>query len=368
MSDVSWLRCWGPDPRPWLRTATEPMARWRCLVDLDGEAGPATETARRAAVTDDAVQRLIARLPDWEQGLGGAGHESPSCGPNLLNLLAELGVRADDDERIERLLDQMLERQDEAGRFLSFGPVPGTKAPVWGAVACDSHAVTEVLVRFGRTDHPRVQRGLDQMASNLSTTPQGAGWQCTPHTVTGWRGPGRKADVCPQVTLEALRAFARLPSEQRPDGLLDAVRTSLAVWRRRTIEHPYMFGHGVSFKTIKWPPVWYGVWLVLDTLGRYPQVWSGDSADTDDRRSAAELVACLTAYNVAADGTVTPTSCYRGFTEFSFGTKKQPSPTATAMTAAVARRFTDLAPDIQGIDVLKLASTRDGREPVGPRL
>jgi hypothetical protein len=225
------------------------------------------------------------------------GHESPSCGPNLLS---ELGVRADDDERTERLLDQILERQDDAGRFLSLGPVSGAKAPVWGAVACDSHAVTEVLVCFGRTDHPRVQQGLDQMASTLSTTPQGAGWRCTPHTVTGWRGPGREADVCPQVTLEALRAFARLPSDQRPDGLLDAVRTSLAVWRQRTIEHPYMFGHGV--------------------------------------------------------------------TEFSFGTKKQSSPTATAMTAAVARRFTDLAANIQGIDVLKLASTRGDRQPVGPCL
>ena len=367
MSADPWLRYWGPDPRPWLRAAAEPAARWRCLADLDAHTGAETEAARTAAVNDDAVQQLVARLPDWELGLGGAGHESPTCGPNLLNLLAELGVGPGDDDRIERLLDQMLEHQDDAGRFRSFGPVPGSSTAVWGAVACDTHAVTEALVRFGRTEDPRVRRGLDYIASTLAATPQGDGWRCTPHTVTGWRGPGRKADVCPQVTLEALRTFARLPSGQRPDGVLDAVRTSLAVWRRRTAEHPYMFGHGVSFKTIKWPPVWYGIWMLLDTVGRYPQAWSGSDADSDDRRSVAELVACLTAYNVAADGTVTPTSCYRGFDQFSFGSKRRPSPIATAMTAAVALRFAPIAKQIEAVEVLRLASTRGDEQPVGPR-
>jgi hypothetical protein len=113
-----------------------------------------------------------------------------------------------------------------------------------------------------------------------------------------------------------------------------------------------MFGHGVSFKTIKWPPVWYSVWMALDTVGRYPQLWSGPDADLGDRRAVAELVACLIAYNVVPDGTVTPRSCYRGFTGFSFGVKKRPSPIATAMTAKVARRFSAIADDINAVDVL----------------
>ena len=367
MPDEPWLRYWGSDPRPWLRASAEAPARWLCSVELDGVPAPQIEKIRRTVVRDASVQRLIERLPDWDLGLGGSGHESPGCGPNVLNLLAELGVGAGDDKRIERLLDQMLERQDEAGRFLSFGPVPGSEAAVWGAVACDTHAVAEVLVRFGRADHPRVRQALGHMATMLSATPQGAGWQCAPHTATGWRGPGRKHDVCPQVTLEALRTFARVPEQRRPPGLLDAARTSLAVWRRRATEHPYMFGHGVSFKTIKWPPVWYGVWTVLDTVGRYPQLWSGPQARVEDRRAVAELVACLVAYNVAADGTVTPRSCYRGFAGFSFGTKKQPSPIATAMTAAIARRFATIADEVEGVDVLKLDSSRGNRQPVGPR-
>jgi len=365
--DDAWLRFWGPDPRPWLRTSREPSTRWRCLAELDGASAAQVQQARRAAVADGAVGRLIERLPDWRAGLGGAGHESPTCGPNLLNLLAELGVAAGDDGRVERLLEEMLEQQDEAGRFLSFGPAPGRTTPTWGAVACDTHAVTEVLVRFGRADDPRVERALEYMGATLSTTPQGAGWECTPHTVTGWRGPGRRRDLCPKVTLEALRTFARLPEDRRPAGLTEAARTPLEVWRRRSSEHPHMFGHGVGFKTIKWPPVWYGVWMVLDTVGRYPQLWSPSSAAVEDRRSVAELVACLTAYNTAADGTVTPSSCYRGFGDFSFGRKQQPSPIATAMTAGVARRFSAIAADVEAIDALALASSRGSPQPVGPR-
>jgi hypothetical protein len=226
MSGEAWLGYWGPNPRPWLRTSVEPSARWLCLTALDDRraADAAVRSARRDVVGDPAIQELIGRLPDWDAGLGGSGHESPGCGPNLLNLLAELGVGGGDDERIDRLLDQMLDRQDEAGRFLSFGLAPGRNVPVWGAVACDTHAVTEVLVRYGRAGDPRVHKSLRYLAATVTGTAQGLGWRCTPHTVTGWRGPGRRGDVCPQVTLEALRTFARLSEDVRPPGVLEAAR------------------------------------------------------------------------------------------------------------------------------------------------
>ena len=100
---------------------------------------------------------------------------------------------------------------------------------------------------------------------------------------------------------------------------------------------------------------------LLDVVGRYPQLWRSAKADPADVRSLAELAACLVAYNVSAEGMVTPRSTYRGFETFSFGQKKQPSPLATALLLAVLRRLDDLAPAAAGVDVAARASSTGGR-------
>ncbi|MGF1597271.1 MAG: hypothetical protein ACFCVK_10125 [Acidimicrobiales bacterium] len=114
------------------------------------------------------------------------------------------------------------------------------------------------------------------------------------------------------------------------------------------------------FKTVKWPTTWYDIHGVLDTLGRYPAIWRGPEADPDDRRALAELVACLIAYNIADDGTVTPRSCYRGFEDYSFGQKQRPSPFATARLLQVLHRFDDLCDEAAAVDVTALTSSKGG--------
>jgi hypothetical protein len=123
----------------------------------------------------------------------------------------------------------------------------------------------------------------------------------------------------------------------------------------------YQFGYGRQFKIVKWPPTWYGAYALLDTIGRYPQLWRGANADPADVRSLAELAACLVAYNVSPEGTVMPRSTYRGFETFSFGQKKRPSPLATALVLAVLRRLDDLATAAAAVDVAALASSKGGR-------
>jgi hypothetical protein len=162
------------------------------------------------------------------------------------------------------------------------------------------------------------------------------------------------------VTLEAVRTFGRLPVNGRPDGALDAARVLLAVWQRRGTQQPYMFGHGARFKTVKWPPTWYGAANVLDALSRYPALWRAADADATQRRALAELAACLVAYNFDEQGRVTPGSVCRGFEEFSFGQKKLPSAYATAHLLTILRRFDDLTEDIRAVDVRTLASFRGG--------
>ena len=246
----------------------------------------------------------------------------------------------------------MLEPQGEDARFPSYGSYPRGAPPVWGALPCDTHAITEVLVRFGRAGDGRVQRAAARIEADLAETDQGPGWLCRPDPAVGFRGPGRKSDVCPQVNLEALRVLARLG--RVAPSVSTAARTALAVWLQRARHKPYMFGHGRRFKTIKWPTFWYDVHAVLDTLTRYPEVWSGDGARPEDRTAVAELAACMIAGNVDEHGAVTPRSCYRGFETFSFGQKKRPSPFATARVAIVLRRLGGLAEAVAAVDVAAL--------------
>lgn len=359
----AWGHLLGSDPVRWLLDCDEPAARWVALTALlDRRPGdPEVQAARQAVLADPATTELVARLPDWTAGERLSGHNSPSFAPNLLNLLADMGVAAGDFDVIERLLDAMLAHQEPSGRFPSYAAIRGTEDPVWGVLLCDSHAVLEVLVRFGREHDPRVQAGLERMAADVTGTAQGSAWPCLPHSASGWRGPGRKNDFCPMVTLQALRTFARLRTPLQPGRLPAVARVSLRAWRVRAMEKPYMFGHGRQFKTVKWPPTWYGAYTMLDTLGRYPALWRGDDHDPADASALAELAACLVSYNVSADGTVTPRSTYRRFETFSFGQKKQPSPLATALLLAVLHRLDDLAPAVAAVDVRALASSKGGR-------
>ena len=369
MTGEAWIGLIGSDARPWLLASDEPAARLITLSELLGRPPDDGEVvaAHAAVLADAGTAELIDRLPAWEEDRHLSGHDSPGFAPNLLGLLADTGVRGGDDPRLERLLDAMAAHQDEEGRFQSYGSSRMSREPAWGSLLCDSHAISEALVRNGRADDPRTRRALERMAAELATTRQGRAWPCLP--CLGFRGPGRKDEACLQVTLEALRTFACLPDSDRPPGLLDAARTALRAWRVRGEERPYMFGHGVAFKTVKWPPLWYGILPMLDTLGRYPALWQGPGARPEDRAALVELVACLVAYNVDPDGTVTPLSCYRGFETFSFGQKKRASPFATARLLAAVRRFDALAEDASSVDVLALPSSRGGSgHPVPPKV
>ena len=350
------------DPREWVLRRRDPAARWLLLTGCLGRGpdDPDVRAAREQVLTAPDTADLLARLPDWEGGAGFSGHNSPAFAPNILNLLADMGLRAGDDARVEGLLDRMLDHQDADGRFQSFAPLRGADQPVWGALLCDTHAITEVLVRFGRGDDPRVRVALDRMAADLTVTTQGP--------------PGRADRTRPPVSMAradagtcARRCRSRgcgpSPGFRSPCAhpqLAEVARVVLSAWGDRAESVPYMFGHGRSFKAGKWPATWYSALTVLDALAGYPELWRGPGADPVDRRSVTELVACLIAYTMDAHGRVRPQSTFRGFEDFSFGQKKQASPFATAKVLSVLARFSELAEDVAVVDVLTLTSSKGG--------
>ena len=390
MPAFGWVGLLGRDPRPWLLAADEAPARWLALqylvgagvgaghgarigVDVKVGAGAvpglgdnsAAQAARQAALADPGLGAIIDGLPDWEVDPTTGGHNSPSFAPNRLSLLWWMGLRGGEAAPVERLLDQMLAHQSEDGRFETLGRWRGSPAPIWGALLCDHHAIIDSLVRFGRGEDQRVRRGVERMLADAATTAQGQGWPCVADAATGFRGPGRKGDVCPQVTAQALRAlyYAGQASSEAAEA---GARTLCDLWLDRGRNKPYMFGHGRQFKRVKWPPFWYDAFAVLDALSLYPAVWSGLTARPEHRRAVAELAACLIAYNFGPDGRVVPRSCYRGFEQYSWGQKRQPSPLATAMLCVVLHRLDALSSAIAVVDVMALGSSKGGTGQVVP--
>ena len=64
---------------------------------------------------------------------------------------------------------------------------------------------------------------------------------------------------------------------------------------------------------------------------------------------------------------MTPGSAFRGFKEYSFGQKKEPSAFATARLAVVLRRLDEIVDDIEAVDVRSLGSSKGGSgTPVPP--
>ncbi len=350
------------DPLSLLAASAEPAARWIALTALTDH--PATDSAVVCAhaevLADPLTQDLLHRLTPWDSGIPLSGHHVPAFAPNALALLADLGVTAADDPRIAAMLAEMLAHQAPDGRFLAFARWRDQPEPVWAALPCDSHAILETLARAGFVDDPRVERAFAKLAADLVTAPQGPGWLCLADPKVPFRGPGRKGDSCPQVTVEALRAFSYLPAQRRPAMVLAAGRTVLGIWRDRANHQPFMFGHGRRFKQVKWPATWYSSLAVVDTLGRFPDLWDGPEADVADRRALAEIAACLIAYNVRPDGRVVPRSTFQGFATHSFGQKKQPSDHALARIAVALRRLETLSEDIRAVDVTVLSSSKGG--------
>jgi hypothetical protein len=360
-----------PDPTPWILESDEPQARWVALAHLS----PDIPTAKRAAelkaahaavLAHPATREILDLLPgDWASPASSSGHHKPELATNLLDLIADIGVAEADDPRIGGLLDGMLAHTDADGRFLAHA-AQRTGPPVWGCLPCDTHAIADVLGRFGRAGDPRVKRALSTAASDLVATDLGLAWLCRPDAVTGFRGPGRASEPCPQTTLEALRAISGLPVAKRPAWLPDVAHTSLEIWRQRGTRKPYMMGHGRQFKTVKWPTTWYGAYEIVDVLARLPEAWLHRP---DDRRSIAEIAACLLAYNVASDGRVTPLSTFNGWERLSLGQKKRPSPLATALIWSRLALLEEIAAEIASIDVMRLGSSKGGSgTPIPPRI
>ncbi|MHA1733591.1 MAG: hypothetical protein ACTSU5_16710 [Promethearchaeota archaeon] len=200
-----------------------------------------------------------------------------------------------------------------------------------------------------------MKAGLERVNSLLKETNQGYGWKCEPGLGTGFRGPGRKDDICPMAVVDALRGYWALPGDERPENLVGAGKTLLGCWTARSEHKPYMFGHGRNFRRPRPPFFWYNVGTVLDATSHYPELVG--------TRAFRELLA-VARLAFRPDGTVVPGSIYTFFKGFSFGQKRESSPWETLFLARVFKRAADADPGIveavKAIDGSSLKGSKGG--------
>lgn len=330
-----WLNLLKSDPREDLLNCDEPFTRYKTLIDLleIDKKDKNVLKAKTLIKKDSRIINLVNKIADWEKYIV-TGHQKWDYPPSLINLLFDMGVEAKDFEHIDTQLKKMLKHQNENGRFEShFKMMYGkskAKEAIWGTSLCDSHSILLVLIRGGYKDTPEVKKCIERLKEDYKDTSLGKAWKCESHIPSKWRGPGRKDDPCPMVTLEALKIFSYLSKKERPEDLKEALNTMLGIWNKRKEVTPYMMGHGRRFRKFKAPLFWYNIGWYMDTLSYYPEIF--------DENAYIELLAILAGVNSNEDGKVVLKSIYRNFADFSFGQKKLWSPWQTYYLSSILKR------------------------------
>jgi len=327
---VKWASVLPADPRRYLIRSEEPFTVFRTLVDLLNfpKTHSIVKRIRKSVIAEERIQEFVQNLPsNWASYLV-KGHQKADYPPSVLLLLFDFGVNKKDFPEIEKLLNQMLNLQDVEGRFQSLAQFPRSK-PIIGSNLCDTHIITETLLCGGYDGTKEIKKALEFIRSHLKDTSQGIAWKCEPNSVSKARGPGRKDDICPQVTLEALRLFSHLPKETHPEELVNTGRTLLRCYEQSKEHRPYMFGHGSRFKKLRPPFFWYNIGEVLDATSRYSELVQ-ESAFQD-------MLANVTS-KADENGMFIPESIYLPFKKWSFGQKKVVSPWMTLYISRILKR------------------------------
>ncbi len=257
----------GADPVPWLShpTTRRPLAH----ADYPCSIGRSTTPTSRPAMPQPSPTRGRGAHRAAPR-LGGAGKLSglkPWPSPRT-----SLPARADGRRPWRQPGDRGAARGDAPqsggnGRFATLAVSRVDADRRLGRVAVATPTRSPIaLIRFRtRRRAGRARRAGAEWKADLAATDPGIAWPCV--ATQGFRGPGRKADPCPQVTVEALRVFALLPRNGGP-------RRS---WRRRDAPRRVASSRDVApYSSATVPPlqdrevarrIWYGVLGVLDALG-----------------------------------------------------------------------------------------------------
>jgi hypothetical protein len=242
--------------------------------------------------------------------------------PNVLNLLADIGLGPADDLRIARANADFEKHVAEDGRFL----VP-ERGGGWVADWCDHCAVTNTRQNLRARADPAA---VDLIVSEFTVTEEGRGW--------GDPADDGSVSFRPDETTLALRVLSQVSPGSRPRRIRDAVRSLLVVAMRRVEDD--------DFVVLAWPPFGFNALSVLDVVGRYRDVWDGPRAGQIDRRHLVALVASHVNANFDDRGVIVVRRPSRGFATLPMARRGLPSALATAVVCVALRRFEPVVDEV----------------------
>ncbi len=339
---VEWTKLLPTDPRIFLIESGESFTVYRTLIDLLDLPQDHSDVlkARQRMLKDPLVENLLNNLSDWEKDVV-TGHNKADYLINQLWLLLDWGIAIDDDKRFKDAIDKIIAHQDQdLGQFLAYSRVydrsTKTKHPMWTSALCDHNLIVSIFLLAGLENDNRVKKGLNRLNELLTETTQGWGWKCIPWLYQKTRGPGRVNDVCPMIVADALRGYWLLSKNKWPTHLIDAGKTLLNCWSRRTKEKPYIFGHGKRFRLPRAPFFWYNIGTILDATRHYPELVK--------TQAFRELVA-VSLIEFPSNAQFIPKSVYLYFKDYSFGQKKQASPWMTFFLSRIYKDVVNYDPE-----------------------
>jgi len=311
---ISWLL----EGDPWVRLGTQQYLLNKSAADSEVIA------ARKAMLEHPFILNLVTELQGWP-GLTISSHKSAGQLFHKLAFAAELGLRQDDPGMAE-VIAAVMAHQDPDGPFQLRSIVPvhfgGTGEESYSWALCDAPLVLYALARFGLSDHPAVQKGVQYLV-NLTRE---NGWPCAVAREMGsFRGPGRKEDPCPFATLIMLRLLSAFPDLLDSPAARQGASSLLDLWEKRRERHPYIFYMGTDFCKLKYPLVWYDILHVTSVLSQFPWL-AGDPRLVEMRE--------IMRAKADARGRYTIESAWQVWKEQEFGQKKTPS---RALTLQVLR-------------------------------
>jgi hypothetical protein len=207
------------DPLPWLLEADSPGVRYLALRDLmDTPADDAElKAARSAAHKEGPIAAVLSEMEAegyWVQPGSGYNPKYRSTVWSLI-LLAQLGARVEDDERIERACAYYIDHAfNPGGQISTLGSPSGT-------VDCLQGNMCWALTELGSTD-PRLQTAFEWMARTL--TGEGIAPASDKHALmryyAGKCGPDFACGAnnklpCAWGAVKVMLAFGNLPPENR---------------------------------------------------------------------------------------------------------------------------------------------------------
>ncbi len=212
------------------------------------------------------VQNTMDELLEWPGDIL-KRHNDAKLLIHKLAFIADLGLNIQDDERLRRIGDKILEHESREGVFQVMVNIPvrfgGTGKDQFSWMLCDAPLLLYSLVKLG-VDRERLNKGLDYLVPLAVIE----GYPCSASADLGrFNGPGKRGTLCPYANLLMVKLFTLLPEKHSSIECRNGVEALLGHWE--TMEKKYLFGIGTDFRKLKFPFIWYDILHVTEVLSHF---------------------------------------------------------------------------------------------------